>query len=812
MQDDNTNTGNVETFALDALARGWRPILLHGVTDRVCTCWQGEKCSSPGKHPLSPEWQKHAPMTAEELSREIARVPGANLGIATGVSSGFFGLDVDPLHGGTEYLAELVARCGPLPETYEVRTGSGGTHYYFSLPDWPITNSRGRLEKRGLDVRGSGGQLVAPPSTTDRGSYLVVRDAPVAPAPTWLLDFLRPAVRVPGIETRPWAATDGGSGYETYARAAVEGILTQLEEVSEWDNGTFLAACNLVELANAEWNSFTLDELEQEHFKRAPRDNNFGDQKIAAKWRSALGKIGDNARPLPILSGGRVFTPTTQANGATPGRAVGGRALTEMGNAERLLDAHQGEFYCLTEGARRAWWAYDGGTWVPDHRNSIEHAAKEMARGIPLECGPAASDEVKKAHAGWGLKSETAKMVAAAVRLLSSDPAIARGLEEFDRDVSLLNFSNGTLEIGDRAGVHFRSHSPADMLTQSCGYDYDPGAVCPTWDRFLREAVPDLAERSFLQRMAGYSLTGLNNARAMAVLVGLPGTGKSKFTDGLMFALGSYGMSVPTGAFAKLSGDKISNDVKDLDGKRFLAISETDHDQLLNESLLKAFTGGDAINARRLYANNAQFRPVGVLWLATNNKPQIRGDDAALWTRIYPIRFDQQVALDRQDIRLGEKLFAERAGIMNWALRGMSQYLATDSLCVPDGVMARRAEFMAEQDPVADWIEEECIREAGAFTPLSVLNAGWTTWNLAQGQEPGKFVASNRLGAKLESKGFHRMKARDPWTHTKNCRGSDCDVETHNAVHGVVGLTLPVRLDEVPGGPSFNSPSHRPRF
>lgn len=173
--------------ALGYVARGWRVVQLHDVagrTDRppgVCSCHLADQCKSAGKHPVLKAWQA-APIATEMGVREAwSARPAANVGVATGPISGVWVLDVDPLHDGYALLAGLEREHGALPPTYEVLTGSGGKHYYFSYAgiSWDLTNSRGSLPI-GLDIRGRGGFVVAPPSLSGVGPYFVLRN--VAPA------------------------------------------------------------------------------------------------------------------------------------------------------------------------------------------------------------------------------------------------------------------------------------------------------------------------------------------------------------------------------------------------------------------------------------------------------------------------------------------------------------------------------------------------------------------------------------------------------------------------------------------------------
>src|SRR5262245_12539102 len=114
------------------------------------------------KLPMLREWQKQATADPEIVARWWLEEPDANDGIATGACSGTIASDCDPRHGGDESLAELELEYGPMPETWRSHTANGGTHDYFRHPGFAVRN-RAAL-RPGIDLRGDGGYVVAPPS------------------------------------------------------------------------------------------------------------------------------------------------------------------------------------------------------------------------------------------------------------------------------------------------------------------------------------------------------------------------------------------------------------------------------------------------------------------------------------------------------------------------------------------------------------------------------------------------------------------------------------------------------------------------
>lgn len=197
----------MKAAAVYAKRLGWSVIPIHSVDAAgACSCQEGAACRSPGKHPRVREWEKQATSDPETIAGWIERWPSTNVGIATGSTSGFFVLDVDPDHGGDTTIAEIEAEHGELPVTPTARTGSGGRHFLFQLPDFAVTNKAGRFAGEafpGLDIRGDGGQIVVAPSVSRKGPYKWIRppwSTPLAPAPEWLLDLLRRSATAPGVE------------------------------------------------------------------------------------------------------------------------------------------------------------------------------------------------------------------------------------------------------------------------------------------------------------------------------------------------------------------------------------------------------------------------------------------------------------------------------------------------------------------------------------------------------------------------------------------------------------------------------------
>jgi len=138
------------------------------------------------KTPATANGFKDATLDRAKIGAYWSRHPEANIGIATGASR-LLVVDLDAEEGTCAAALELFHGLGEVPYTYRVTTPRGGEHHYFTLPegvDVPCSASRVGYH---IDIRSTGGYVVAAGSVTPLGAY-VEFDAEVAPAPGWLIE------------------------------------------------------------------------------------------------------------------------------------------------------------------------------------------------------------------------------------------------------------------------------------------------------------------------------------------------------------------------------------------------------------------------------------------------------------------------------------------------------------------------------------------------------------------------------------------------------------------------------------------------
>ncbi len=162
----NEHPNPLLTAAIEYAAAGWRVIPLHAMVDGQCSC--GKDCGSPAKHPVTYRGLKDATTDTSLVKSWWQRYPWANVGVVTGEASGIIVLDVDSYKGGMESLSGLWLG-QPTENIPQALTGGGGRHLFFRHPSAGRKVGNRCEFMPGLDIRGDGGYIVAPPSNHASG-------------------------------------------------------------------------------------------------------------------------------------------------------------------------------------------------------------------------------------------------------------------------------------------------------------------------------------------------------------------------------------------------------------------------------------------------------------------------------------------------------------------------------------------------------------------------------------------------------------------------------------------------------------------
>ena len=421
-----------------------------------------------------------------------------------------------------------------------------------------------------------------------------------------------------------------------------------------------------------------------------------------------------------------------------------GLHLTDMGNAERLVANHgQNVRYCYSW---YKWLVWDGRRWAVDYGGEVERKAKGTARSIYAEATAVADGSERRAIAAHAARSEAQARIQAMILLARSEPGVPVRPDALDADPWLLNCENGTLDL--RTG-ELHPHSREDLITKLAPVVFDRDAEAPTWETFLRRALPSEDLRRFVQRLAGYSLTGDVSEQILPFLHGYGANGKTTFLNALLAVAGDYGQqAAPDLLLAKQGGHP--TELADLYGARLVATVEVEDGRRFAESLVKQLTGGDRIKARRMREDFWEFKPTHKVFLAANHKPEVRGTDHAIWRRIKLIPFNVTIPKEEQDPRLPEKLRDEQPGILAWAVRGVLDW-QREGLGEPEEVRVATEGYRFETDVLARWINERCILREGTWATFRDLYGSYRAWCESSGE---RAETKTKFGLRLTERGI----------------------------------------------------------
>lgn len=787
--------------------KGWRVIPLHSVaeTPSGCSCYSDRRqtCNSVGKHPVDARWQASEPMSGPDLYAHFAE-DGRNVGIATGSASGFWVLDIDLDKPGTRERVLALQEGRKLPTTYIVRTGGGGYQYYFAMPDFNVTNSAKRLPD-GVDVRGTGGQVVAPPSASGKGEYTVVADVPIAPAPDWLLDLVRPlpAAAPVDLATVP-KLTDLPESEQrrlgSYTDRIVTAELARLRECSKqgwggpgWNQTTFEVGCTLVEIANSPWSPLTLDEAHTVLLAEAPRDTHFADAEIEGCFSSALKTVDGRGRAMPenrnpqitVIPGDPLTDPTAGAAPTPDGEAAPTRVMrdwSDLGLARRLVDRHGHSLRYIPEA--KEWAVYSDGVWTQKASAGKAAAQRMIEALIQTEAhqyddeptgddgtGPSMRDKFVK----WAKAQQMGARINACVDQANALEEFQAHMTDFDADPMLFNVANGVV---DMTTGELLPHDPKHLMMLQSSVAYKPDAAAPRFEAFLERCLPDPEIRDYLQKATGYSLTGSMAEQAMFLHHGPGANGKSVFLVICAMLAGEYAQVVPRETLlAKGSTPEHPTSVARMRGRRFLQASETGVGRRLDEETVKGLTGGEAQTARFMGANFFDFTPTGKIHLVTNHLPRLT-DAESIWRRLHLIAWTQTIPVAERDPRMLQQTFwkdeiKEAEGILAWAVAGAVRW-HQEKLSIPASMKVDLQEYRTDQDILGEFVSSRIVVDPHGFCSIAEVYGAYQAWCFTNGIK--NVMTAQDLGRALRERGLrdHRTaKARGFRAHLAPLMGED---------------------------------------
>lgn len=389
------------------------------------------------------------------------------------------------------------------------------------------------------------------------------------------------------------------------------------------------------------------------------------------------------------------------------------------------------------------WFIYRDGCWLED--KTLQYF--DMSRDV---CRAAAEDS------GGGKIAQdlaSSKKVAAVVTLARADRRMAATTDQWDADPWLINTPGGVVDL--RTG-QMQPHRRENYHTKITAVA--PGGECPRWHAFLDQITSgDKQLQLYLQRLAGYALTGLTREHVFVFIYGPGGNGKSVFISTLAGILSGYAMTAPVETFIASQAERHPTDLAGLRGSRLVTAVETESGRRWAESKLKQLTGGDKIAARFMRQDFFEFTPQFKLIVAGNHRPGLRNIDEAIRRRLHLVPFGLVIPEDQRDDELLEKLREEWSAILAWAIEGASEW-AGEGLNPPEAVRKATDDYFATEDSLGQWLADSCFDDRDdpeAWSSTAALFEDWKLWSERGGERPGNV---KQFSQALAQRGYERRR------------------------------------------------------
>lgn len=440
-------------------------------------------------------------------------------------------------------------------------------------------------------------------------------------------------------------------------------------------------------------------------------------------------------------------------------------------NADRLAAMYKGKFlYCAD---LKTWLKHDGTKWHIVTPVELQEPARLAIKKRLIDIVEAYAAFTKEGGVLKNSKDYTSILtylngaaqnnmaIQNSIKLAAGKPSMICKAADFDNDPDLLNCANGVLNLKT---FELMPHSPGQRFMKCTRAAYCEKEHSSLWRDTVRQIVPDNDTYDYMQRMAGYCLTGSAAEEKLFFLFGPGGTGKGTFIETLGHALGDYSASVPVDILLSSKwgkgGSSPTPDIAGLKGVRLALSSESGMGNYFDEATLKYLTGRDAITGRFLHSNPITFTPSHKLVISSNYMPAIRdATDEGVKRRLVIIPFDANIK-DR-DTTLKDRLFTPEnlSDCLLWAVEGCRKWRAEG---LQEGTFSQRIKkaidgYYLENDTLGEFIDTKCILGKNCYVSGQELYRAYRNFIVAAGEDAEMSqsmltrLLKKRLGATIKS-------------------------------------------------------------
>jgi putative DNA primase/helicase len=678
--------------------------------------WPVHPLKRRDKIPASPHGCKDATFDADRIREWWEQIPDANIGIATG--HGFFVVDLDGP------AAALWADANELPDTLTAITAKGRHLFYALPPNTSVRNSAGQVAP-GVDIRGAGGYVVAPPSVHPSGhvyQWLDLDEPPsrslLTAAPDWLLALVATSERrQPSPQSRfslP-PSIRKGTQHTTLFRYASSLRARGIPE-DEILNRVLRAAQTCEEI---------------------PPDLNV---RRIVEWvisryspNITLRKSDSTALTFPNTN---ALTSSNTASLTSPDIShdddgSGNPKIKPNAIADAILADHR---VINVDGLL---YEYGVTHWQQITTERLKSLAAERD-------GSAWTTQRRRAEVADFIRATTYRRTQQWRLLQPWEVAVGNGVVDLRSDTLTL-----------------RPHDPEDYLQACVPVPLQPaasaGCLMRCLDTYFGGDDDGEAKKLALQEFFGYCLMSHARYKKALLCYGESNCGKSTIPFLLRELVGAENMCAVS--------------VQDMDdprkraplrGKLINALTELPTDAMIADGGFKTLVSTEEpIQFDEKFLPAIMDIPIAKHVIVTNNLPAINDRSRGTFNRLLLIQFNHVIPESEQNKKVWDELRNEIEGILLWALEGAQRLYQRDGRFTSAGA-AQIEEYRNEQNPVLEWINEACERDPEARVFVTTLRESYCRW-------AGKTVSPKFFVGCLKSAGFE-ITPNPVWINLKKGR------------------------------------------
>ena len=786
-------TNKVKTmleWAMEYVALGWPLLPCYGVKpEGDCRCggrhpMRRKKdgtfgvCKSPGKHPVSklvPKGCKNASLEIAQIKKWFSVEGVYNVAVATGeTSQGWLTVvDVDIVKGktGPQTLAALQAENDELPNTLSQTTGSGGEQYLF----WSAGEVRNDTESKlgpGLDVRGSGGYIIVPPSIHVKGGYRW-NNWPLGPAsmPEWLETLANGRATATRVKAAPLRARTVNAKPLSLPKDDPDDRLTPFqvrelllnipagnrvdwmmfghvmktvatwlggeeEAFRIWDTWAETGAGYAGELdQRSQWESFGNPTehpiaLLKSHAKAEGWVPSQEFQSEERRWRAEAANknvevLTETSSPDEVRALLKVLAVLPELDRHAFLNEIKKRTKNRFNlkpmreEMEGFQSAHATAGQGQTDVGMRI-----ANSVLAQHFNHGKHLIRTSDQFFSKYNGRFWEQVQSEEEIGnyciqatldlGPIKKDVSTIVSQAIDNLTHLQATPGDpLRLAQPPLPVINCRNGELWFREDFTVDVRPHRPESFLRFCQDLDYDPSAICPMFDQALLDIFQESPEpeemRRHMMEIFGYAIQPRRHIKMFQLWFGGGDNGKSKVCEVLCELAGLQ--AVAPGRIQQLA--KSEYYMANLRSKLIFRDDDVDANTVLPDGILKQLSEGKYVVGRDPYGRPKEFNACVLPIMLCNQYPVTRDLSQGTLQRAYIVPFRHQFirGRDRDDGLFVRIIKEEMAGILNGAIGGFQRLMKRGHFLEPQDCLIAKEEFLNEANPLPRFLSSGyCIR------------------------------------------------------------------------------------------------------